>query len=533
MDKKESDGKLEALTKKELVSKIRELENSLQKLNKTSGENEGKETEIRFKELVDRMPYGIFRISLDGTFIYVNPAFTGLTDYTLKSLKKLENGWSVFWNKEESRRMRVRLLNGDVLHLDSVALKTKTGTDRTVRLTLYLLSDNRSDRAYCEGIIEDNTSARLLQHQLIQTEKTAALGGLVSGVAHEINNPLAIISGYAELMLNDKSLNENHQVKLKKIYESGQRCAKIVQNLLSFARETEIDNCCIDIHAVLNEAVAIREYEFKVNNIKISRNFQDGVLQTMGDYQLLRQVFVNLINNAFDAMNEANKRGNLTINTYSDNEYITVETVDDGPGIPEDICGKLFDPFFTTKPPGKGTGLGLSLSFGIIEEHRGRIYLDTSCQKGSKFVVQLPVVLPDGSEADGQGGKDERKPAERRVLVVDDEAEIVELLKEILEMRNFRVDVANSGLRAIEHLKNNSYTLAVFDIRMPGSIDGMDLYLYVKEHYADMADRILFITGDTVSEDIRKFFETSHVPHMQKPFQIDELIEKIDERLHD
>lgn len=517
------------LTKRDLINRIDELERKIDSEQSSHKAECNQLSSEHFKALVDRLPTGIFRISLDGKFTYANAAFATLTGYSLKELNALEDGWSVFWDKETWQQHRIKLLSEETLIIKSYVLVRKDKSTCSVKISIYLRREKGTDNVFCEGIVEDITSEKILQHQFIQTEKMAALGGLVSGVAHEINNPLAIISGYAELLLNDDALNDSQQMKVRNIYDSGQRCAKIVTNMLGFARESEIKSANLDINEVLDNALILRDYEFKVNNIVVIRKFSKDIPQTLADFQLLKQVFLNLFNNAFDSMIETNKKGTLIVKSSVQSNTIIVEVIDDGPGIPDDIRDRLFDPFFTTKSPGKGTGLGLSLSFGIVEEHGGRIYIDNTQEKGSKFVVEIPVKEFIQEESDSSAASDQGKTYESRAIVVDDEMEIVELIREILELRNIKVDVAESGLDAIDLLKENQYTLALFDIRMPGTVNGMDLYLYVEENCPGLLDNVVFVTGDTVSEDIKTFLSDHDVHLIQKPFQIKDLNEKIDE----
>ncbi|MFC1555516.1 ATP-binding protein [candidate division KSB1 bacterium] len=379
-----------------------------------------------------------------------------------------------------------------------------------------------------ESELEDMNN---IQRQLIQTEKLAALGGLVSGVAHEINNPLAIISGYSELLLGDETLSNAQQKKIRKIFDSGARCAKIIRNLLGFARETEIVSEELNVNLVIDNAIAIREYELSVNNININRNYNENLPKIAGDPQMLQQVFINFINNSYDAMFEANEGGTLTINTLKNGKNITVEIIDNGPGVSEDIKSKLFDPFFTTKPPGKGTGLGLSLSFGIIEEHGGTIVLDQKYTGGAKFVIELPLPAVQQKDEDKTSQTAGSAAAAPKALVVDDEIEIVNLMEELFALKNIDIDVANSGEEALVLLAKNKYSMAVLDIRMPGSIDGMKLYQRIKNAHSYLLDSIIFVTGDTTSEDIKSFIEENHVEYILKPFQIQDFTKYIDKYL--
>ncbi len=529
--------------KKELVVRIRNKENlrngetvngkdqmSLPLVAKKRIRGRRKVADHSFFELVNRLPTAVFQITLDGRFMFLNEAFLMLTRFSEDELTDMQDGWSLFWNQTEWEDISRKMLNGEVFHSDLMQVKNRAGSSIEVCLTVYVHTNDRDDMVFFEGMIEDLSMEKRLYQQMIQTEKLAALGGLVSGVAHEINNPLAIISGYSELLMNDKSLDDVCQKKISKIYDSSQRCAKIIRNLLRFARESRITKEEIDIREVLADALTLREYEFKVNNIQIIRNFPENTLTTLGDYQLLRQVFINLFSNSFDAITEFNDSGTLTVNVSGEEDSLTIEIIDNGPGVPEGIRAKLFDPFFTTKPPGKGTGLGLSLSYGIIDEHEGNIRIDADYKEGTKIIVNLPLSVEKDESREPDVQVKRYKAAERpRVLVVDDEEEVVKLVKEVLESAEFIVDVASSGKIAIEKLENKTYDLVITDVKMPGKINGLDLYKYARDNFPGFEQNIIFMTGDTVSPKIKKFFKENSVTRIHKPFQLPDLIDAVNE----
>ena len=240
----------------------------------------------------------------------------------------------------------------------------------------------------------DITERKQLLQQLLQTGKLAAVGTLISGVAHEVNNPLAGALGHLDLLLRE-DLNESITEDLQVARDETMRAVQIMRNLLSFARERKPEKTYVSVNEVLGDTLDLREYELTVSNISVERMFQSDLPKTMADHGQLQQVFLNLILNAEQAIAKAQNHGVITVGTKQRGDVIRVTVADDGPGIPKEILPKIFDPFFTTKQVGKGTGLGLSICYGIIEEHSGQIRVSSKAGKGATFTVELPIV-PEG-----------------------------------------------------------------------------------------------------------------------------------------
>ncbi|MBI5119319.1 PAS domain S-box protein [Candidatus Poribacteria bacterium] len=238
---------------------------------------------------------------------------------------------------------------------------------------------------------QDVTEQKRMQEELVQSKKLASIGELVSGVAHELNNPLTVVMGYSQLLTTEQKLSEKHHEMARKILDAAARSKRIVENLLAFARKKKLEKRETNINEILENTLSLREHTFTVNNIKVVRNYDEKLPPIYADGGQLQQVFLNLINNAFDAMHDSHQGGALEVRTCLLGRELMVEIIDDGPGVPEAIQEKIFDPFFTTKEVGKGTGLGMSLSYGIVKEHGGRIYLDKTHTDGAKFVVALPL----------------------------------------------------------------------------------------------------------------------------------------------
>ena len=252
------------------------------------------------------------------------------------------------------------------------------------------------------AIILDITERKNLQNQLIQSAKLAAVGELISGVTHEVNNPLAVVMGYAEMMLGDDELDKETSKSIKVIYNESERARKVIQNMLSFARQHAPEKEPVIINDVINTTLDLAEFDLKKNGIKIVKDLDKKIPSILGESNQLEQVFLNLFINAQHAISDLNEKGTLTIKTKTIKEengddsssgYVNVIVSDDGPGIPQKIINNIFDPFFTTKPEGKGTGLGLSVSLGIIKDHSGIIDVVSNEGKGTSFNIKFPIHL--------------------------------------------------------------------------------------------------------------------------------------------
>jgi signal transduction histidine kinase len=391
-----------------------------------------------------------------------------------------------------------------------------------------------NDRAReLEGLYENLQSA---QSQLIQSEKLASLGQLVSSIAHEINNPLTPILGYSQLLISQESVDPVKQDKfLGVINESAEKVKRIVENLLSFARTDKPNREYADVNKIVEKAVEFREYQLGIENIEVQRGFDPELPKTMADANQLQQVFTNIILNAYYAMgNIENGGGRLEVRTKSgDGKTVEISIADEGPGIEEEVLNKIFDPFFTTKPPGIGTGLGLSVSYGIVKEHQGDIVVDTQLGKGTKFTVILPVLnyseylnmqsktLEEEQLRDMRGNKADTE----KVLIVEDEEIITTLIKGILENEGYSVDLASNGEDALAKIDGSRYIFIVCDIKMP-QMDGKEFFNRVKTLNGDLASKILFITGDP-SKDTLDFIQETGNSYLAKPFKIEEFMAAI------
>lgn len=365
-----------------------------------------------------------------------------------------------------------------------------------------------------------------MQEHLIQAEKMSAVGQLVSGVAHELNNPLSAIMGFAEIarMKSAAAGADASQLEaLQEIASQAERCRKIVSNLLQFVRREMPHLEAIHINEVVDQVLKLREYELHTRNVNLVRDFDPANPLICADPQKIQQVVLNLLNNANDAILEAGTSGNIWVRTRAYADQITLEVRDDGPGIKSPQ--RVFEPFYTTKELGKGTGLGLSVCYGIIKEHGGEIVAH-NCERGARLLITLPIGDPEMLKRP----RKERSPdaespighCKARALVVDDEKPLVRMQVALLSRMGIEADGATTGEEAIRYLESHSVDVVISDVRMPGHVNGIQLYQWIQKNKPQLAERVLFVSGDVVRMNPDDPSEDIDVPCIHKPFKFEE-----------
>jgi signal transduction histidine kinase/BarA-like signal transduction histidine kinase len=380
--------------------------------------------------------------------------------------------------------------------------------------------------------LDDET--RDIYHQLLQAEKMAALGQTISGVAHELNNPLATILSWAERLSQRTTLEPAVRRGLDTIFSESERAARIVRNLLTFARKRQTTRAMVDINQVVRETLALRAYEQRVSNVAVIDALAAGLPQVFADGHQVQQVLLNLIINAEQAMLQANGRGVLVLRTWHDpdQESVVLEINDDGPGIPDEVQPKIFDPFFTTKEVGKGTGLGLTVAYAIVQEHGGRIRLESRVNSGTSFYVEMPITgakLPPAPVTRSTQLTLE-PPADASILIVEDETPLAIAVMDMLRDAGYVVDHAADGEEALLKVNQQAFDLVICDLKMP-RLDGKAFYRSLAAAAPSLAKHVIFVTGDVAGTEAEKFLEESGCRWLAKPFRLGDLLRAVREGL--
>ena len=411
-----------------------------------------------------------------------------------------------------------------------VQVQSRDECGELARVFNQMTENLKSSREQLEMTVD---TLKTTQAQLIQSEKLSGIGEFVAGVAHELNNPLTSVMGFSEL-LKRADQDPQHQRFLEMIHKSALRCQKIVQSLLSFARRHQPERKLASLNELIEGAVEILQYQMRTGNIEVTTRLDRELPKAMVDSHQVQQVFLNIINNARQAIEAHRPAGWVRITSERQGDRARVIFEDSGPGIPEQNLLKVFDPFFTTKDVGKGTGLGLSLCYGIIREHGGTITVRSKPGEGATFVIELPLVMnPDAAEqgsppAAGTGGNlsemlapSPRDGAGKKVLVIDDEEPILQMVSEALAEHGYQVDTAADGETGLRRLTQTRYDLALCDWKMPG-LNGQQVYERLRTTNPALSERLIFITGDVINDKAQSFLRDCKKVCLTKPFSLDE-----------
>lgn len=385
-------------------------------------------------------------------------------------------------------------------------------------------------------VYSDVTEYRRIQSKMSQNEKMVVLGQFVAGIAHELNNPLTAIIGNAQLLLGER-LQAPALTQTRKVYQEAERARRIVKNLLYFARENKPARSAVDLNEIVERTLMLRSYDLKNENIRVETNLAPDLPKTMADPYQLQQVVFNLLINAEQVLLESRGQGLVKISTrhstHKSGRHIVLELSDDGPGISPEIGPRIFDPFFTTKAPGVGTGLGLSIVYGIVRQHDGEVTFENLAGSGARFIVELPVTRPPAMHPNRNLPKTaDPWPAVKpsRVLVIEDEPTVADLIVDVLEEEGHRANAVPDGREGLEFLSRHSYDLVICDLRMP-HLDGRLFFATLKRAGDRMRHRILFITGDTLTPSTLAFLNENRLPYVTKPFLVEELKLAVREQL--
>jgi CheY-like chemotaxis protein/two-component sensor histidine kinase len=398
-------------------------------------------------------------------------------------------------------------------------------------------------------IYHDLTAQRVFHSKLLQTEKLAALGQMVSGVAHELSNPLTSIAGYAHRLLARQDLPGRTE-EVRQIYQEAERASTILRQLLLNARETLPERRLVSLNQVVERAMDLQRFSLAAEKIRVELDLEPVLPFVHGDPGHLQQVLMNLVGNARQAIEQHGPGGTIRLRTKRIAERkVLLEVADNGPGIPPSILARIFDPFFTTKPAGVGTGLGLAIVLSVVREHGGQVHVLSPPQGGAVFQVELPAAAAERAQdesvgsplparknflletAETAGRANRSAPAfesakNARVLVVEDEPTVARLIADVLEDEGMHVEVLLDGHEALDRAARQSFDLVICDMKMPG-LDGQHFYKSLERSGNPLRERFLFVTGDIIAAQTREFLERNHLPHVAKPFRVEELMDKV------
>lgn len=431
-------------------------------------------------------------------------------------LRELRDGAEAVERGEFSRRVPVR--SGD--ECGQLALVFN-----------QMVESIEQSRSRLEQNVEQlKTTQEQLQEQLVFSERLSAIGEFVAGVAHELNNPLGAVVGFSELLKRGMG-EENRAYYYEIIFKSALRCKKIVQSLLSFARRDKPKREAVCMNAVVETVMDLIGYALRTNNIEVTKQLSPDLPPVLADANQIQQVLLNILTNAQQAMEGHQTEGQIKITTEFQKPYVRVRIEDNGPGIAPENMQRLFDPFFTTKEVGKGTGLGLSLCYGFIKEHGGTITPVSEVGKGATFIIELPAsensVVSAASASSDTKKFQLRRGKGKRVLVIDDEEDILTLVQEALGAQGYEVQVSKDGESALSELNANHFDLAICDWKMPG-MTGRQIYERLRASNPKICQRMIFITGDVVNPEMRSFLKNERRPCLAKPFTFPEFQEAVD-----
>ncbi|MEM8686047.1 MAG: PAS-domain containing protein [Pseudomonadota bacterium] len=456
----------------------------------------------------------------DGKVLYQSPA-------TVELFGKAETSHEHYLDPADRDRFAEEIKNSGLVDDFEVQMKRTNGETCWVSVSGRLIEFQGEDVVVSNAY--DLTDRITMQEELNrqreilhQSEKLSALGELLAGVAHELNNPLSVVVGQS-LMLTETAQDEKIKARAEKIGNAADRCARIVKTFLAMARQQPAQTTNVNVNDVVESSLEVAGYALRTSGVALALRLTPDLPAVWGDPDQLNQIFINLIVNAEQALRgwSGPKRVKIVSRYDTARNDVVVKIHDSGPGIPENVRSRIFEPFFTTKEVGEGTGIGLAFCHRIVETHGGSIRVECKPGQGTAFFVRLPA----SSRLDESADKALEKPGQEKktqVLVIDDEADVADLIAEILRSDGHDVTVANSGADALRKIQRESFAVILSDLKM-ANLDGPSLFAKLKEHYPQLTQRVGFITGDTMSPKARAFLDASQRPFLEKPIRPNEL----------
>jgi len=485
-----------------------------------------RKSEERYRRLFSAASDAIFTLDRDGVVTSLNSAAVQL--WQVSAEKAVGRRWETVLPLDGSELVDEeirRALGGESCALE-VPFRQTESERGVVAMTISPLVEGGETTAVL-GIARDVTDQRRVQSQLLQAEKMSAIGQLVGGMAHEINNPLASIMVNMELLLGEAT-DASQLETLQAVKAETDRAAQIVRNLLTYVRRQGSERSAIDLRDPVRGALALRRNQLVHWRIAVEVELPEEPVLVLGNTVNLQQVLMNLLTNAEHAIRGHRVDGHVWVRLTVVAGRAVIAVDDDGPGVPPELLTRIFDPFYTTKPEGEGTGLGLSVSAGIVADHNGKISALPRPDGGARFLVELPLHAAQPLAAPVAPPRTVAGPAApvRRgtILLIDDEPDIRRSISKFLTRSGWSVDLADSGAEGLRLLQSGHYQAVLCDLRMPG-MSGHEFYRQLQAGSSPVIDRLIFMTGDVVSPEASRFLQEAARPVLSKPFSLTDLME--------
>lgn len=466
----------------------------------------------------------------DGAIVHANAAFCRTLGYDLTEVRSQRAAECL---AEQSRASLVEIeaaVRAEGIWRGTVVRQCRDGSTLLSTGSVLALRNDHGALSHFVAVERDVTQETHLREQLVHSERLAAVGQLVSGVAHELNNPLQSIIGFTELLI-DAERRQEPRSDLEHVRTEAQRAAKIVRNLLAFVRRSSVERAPASLNALVEATVALRKYEFSISGITLEESYAAELASVVVNREEIQQVLLNLLLNAEHAMKSTGRPGHISLRTYATSHGVAIEIADNGPGVPATVARRIFEPFYSTKGVGEGTGLGLSIALGIAEAHGGTLELVARPDPGACFRLTLPPVSETATAPRSAAAAPSWTAIPgRRALVADDEPHLRKLLHRLLTRRGFAVDVAEDGLQASSMTDVNRYDVILCDVQMP-RMPGTQLFDRLRRRQPHLASAFALISGDAPDESVQAFAETAQIPLLSKPFGAKNLDLVLDEVL--
>jgi PAS domain S-box-containing protein len=491
-------------------------------------------SEARFRSITEAHPVPVLIVSLsNASILYATPGAERLLGLDQEALLK-ESAERLLPDLDKRIQIWKSITAGQPVDLFEMELIRGDGVSLPIAISARRIQYQNED-AMVMGIYDlterkkAETQIAQQQEALQQSEKMAALGGLLAGVAHELNNPLSVVVGQATLLM-EGAPEARVATRAEKIFKAADRCSRIVKSFLALARRKPPERKPVDLNQVVKASLELLGYQLRNGEVDIQSYLDPTLPQVTGDGDQITQVVTNLLLNAVQAMEGWKGQHRITVGTKVDSVYTVLTIADTGPGIPHEIRSRIFEPFFTTKGGKGGTGVGLALCVNIVAAHGGELALAETEGGGATFLLKFPVaqdVLLDGdaaADATASFGP-------IRLLLVDDEVEIAQTLADLLEPEGHTIDIAANGAIALEKIRQNTFDAIISDLRMP-VMDGPALYEALQRELPSYLNKIIYVTGDTLSTHVQDFLGHNTVPVVEKPYRLKDIRRALSDLLH-